>query len=344
MSRRYLYFLCLFAFLPMLGGRASAVDKSQCIAFVDVTVIPMDRQQVLPHRTVLVRGDRIAEITSAGQAKVPRQCTAIDGRQRFLIPGLVDSHVHLPLAERTDQLLILQILLANGITAGINMEGSSEILELRDEIRDGKLKAPTLYTTGIFIQQPAFMTPEQVRKEVIDEKRAGYDFIKVHGELTTDAYDTLFDTARAERIRVVGHVPSNLGIDAALGRQSLIVHAEEFLYSYFQFHRDLPTDPAEVNRMVRDIAKRTAESGTWVSPTLSVFRQIYIGVPQVNYGTDQINVVDNSIRGAGRRIDIGLSYELNGGGGLNVLSSGNDVQGVHTERLVGSGVKLVAGF
>jgi hypothetical protein len=69
-------------------------------------------------------------------------------------------------------------------------------------------------------------------------------------------------------------VPSNLGIEAALGRQALIVHSEEFLYSYFQFQRDLPTDPAEIDRMVGEIAKKTAQSGTWVSPTVSVFRQI----------------------------------------------------------------------
>ena len=67
---------------------------------------------------------------------------------------------------------------------GINTEGSAEILALRNDIRAGKVTAPTIYTTGIFIQQPAFMTPEQVRKEVpIGEKAAGYDFIKVHGNL-----------------------------------------------------------------------------------------------------------------------------------------------------------------
>jgi hypothetical protein len=258
----------------LLGGGARAADRSRCSAFVDVAVIPMDREQVLSHETVLIRGDRIAEITSGGQAKVPGKCTVIDGQHRFLIPGLVDSHVHLPLSGRADQLLVLQMLLANGITTGINMEGSPEILDLRNQIRSGKLLAPTLYTTGIFIQQPAFITAEQVRKEVIAEKRVGYDFIKVHGELTKEAYDALFHTAQAEHIRVIGHVPSNLGVDAALGRQSLIVHAEEFLYSYFQFHRDLPNDPEEIDRMVRDISKRTAESGTWVSPTLSVFRQI----------------------------------------------------------------------
>jgi hypothetical protein len=154
------------------------------------------------------------------------------------------------------------------------MEGSPEIVVLRDHIERGETVAPKIYTTGPFIQQPAFMTAEQVRTEVVSQKKAGYDFIKVHGDLTQEAFDALFETARAQHLRVVGHVPSNLGIEAALGRQALIVHSEEFLYSYFQFHRDLPTDPAEIDRMVGEISKKTAESGTWVSPTLSVFRQI----------------------------------------------------------------------
>jgi hypothetical protein len=73
-------------------------------------------------------------------------------------------------------------------------------------------------------------------------------------------------------------------------------------------------------------------------------RFIYIGVPQINYGIGQINVTDNSIRGAGSSTDTGLDYQLNGGNGLNVLSSGNNVQAVHTDRAVGRGVKLVVGL
>ena len=265
---------CVVFALVVLGVRPSLAEGQSCSAFVDVTVVPMDGPQVLTNQTVVIRDDRIVDVTRADQAKVPDQCTTIDGRHRYLSPGLVDSHVHLPLRGRADQLLVLQLLLANGVTTGINMEGSPEILSLRNQIRTAQFTAPTIYTTGIFIQQPAFMTAEQVRKQVIAEKAAGYDFIKVHGDLTKEADDALFETAQSQHIRVVGHVPSNLGIDAALGRQVLIVHAEEFLYSYFQFHRDLPTDPAEIDRMVQDISRRTAKSGTWVSPTLSVFRQI----------------------------------------------------------------------
>lgn len=273
-SFRYLSWLFVSPlFLPVHAAQAQSAVPS-CTAFVHVSVIPMDRQEIARDRTVVVRGDRIAEVTPSEQATVPPHCAIIDGRHRYLMPGLVDSHVHLPLSGDADQRLVLQMLLANGITTGINMEGSAEILQLRNQIRARKLLAPTLYTTGIFIQQPAFMTAQQVEKELIAEKAAGYDFIKVHGSLTKEAYDALFATAEKQHIRVVGHVPANLGIDAALGRQSLIVHAEEFLYSYFQFHRDPPTDDSELDRMIRDISARTAKSGTWVSPTLSVYQQI----------------------------------------------------------------------
>jgi imidazolonepropionase-like amidohydrolase len=258
----------------LLASSGGLLTAQSCTAFVGVSVISMANDQISADETVIVRGGRIAAIGPSRDVTIRHACTTVDGRSRYLMPGLVDSHVHLPLSGREDQLLVLNMLLANGITMAINMEGSPQIVGLRDEIRAGKLMAPTLYTTGKFIQQPEFQTADQVEKEVLAEKAAGYDFIKVHGELTKEAYDAVFKTASKVHMRVVGHVPGNLGIDAALGRQSLIVHSEEFLYSYFQFHRDLPVEPAEIDQMVRVISERTASSGTWVSPTLSVFHQI----------------------------------------------------------------------
>jgi hypothetical protein len=73
-------------------------------------------------------------------------------------------------------------------------------------------------------------------------------------------------------------------------------------------------------------------------------RFVYIGVPTVNYGTGQINVTGNSIRGAGGTNDIGLDYQLGAGEGLNLLSSGNNVQAVHTDRVIGAGVKPATSY
>jgi len=71
---------------------------------------------------------------------------------------------------------------------------------------------------------------------------------------------------------------------------------------------------------------------------------VYIGIPQVNYGTGTINVVDNIIRGANGSHDTGLSYEKGGGVGLLVLSADNNVQSAGKPRSVGAGVTLVNGL
>ena len=76
----------------------------------------------------------------------------------------------------------------------------------------------------------------------------------------------------------------------------------------------------------------------------STGRFIYVGVPQVNYKTGEINVVDNVIRGASGKSDIGLSYQLGGGQGLRVLSHDNNVQQAGTPRVVGKGVTLEGGY
>jgi imidazolonepropionase-like amidohydrolase len=112
----------------------------------------MDREQLLPHETVLVRNSEIAQIGPTGYVRIPKACDTIDGCRRYLIPGLTDSHAHLPLTGTADQRLVLQLLLRNGITTAINMEGSREILALRNQIGGGAVFGPKLYTTGPFIQ------------------------------------------------------------------------------------------------------------------------------------------------------------------------------------------------
>ncbi|MGI8989568.1 MAG: amidohydrolase family protein [Bryobacteraceae bacterium] len=255
---------------------AAAFSAALCVgadsvAFVDVNVVPMDRNIVLAHQTVIVRGDRITEAGPAKSVRVPHGALVVDGRHRYLMPGLTDFHVHMPETDQ-DRKDELKLFIANGITTVVNMRGTPEILALRNQVRQGEVIGPTIYTTGPYINEPEFTTPEQVRDEAIAQKRAGYDFIKIHGELSSAAYAALSDAAREQHIRVVGHVPAKLGIHAVLGRQSLIVHAEEFLNSGY-------TSPAE-------IAKETARAGTdaktWVSPTLAVFREIIYQVSDID--------------------------------------------------------------
>lgn len=64
------------------------------VAFVDVTVVPMDKEQTLPHQTVVVVGGRITQVVSAASVRVPHGAMKINGMGKFLMPGLADMHVH----------------------------------------------------------------------------------------------------------------------------------------------------------------------------------------------------------------------------------------------------------
>ncbi len=64
-------------------------------AFVDVNVIPMDRERVLEGQTVVVADGRIKSIDHAATSEIPAGARRIEAAGRYLIPALSDMHVHL---------------------------------------------------------------------------------------------------------------------------------------------------------------------------------------------------------------------------------------------------------
>ena len=107
-----------FVFVLVLFS--AAVIAAQTTAFVGVNVIPMDKERVLNNQTVIIRNGLIAEIGDAKKVKVPKDAVKIDGRGKFLIPGLVDMHTHLlsdseeyPDSITEDE---LRVMVANGVT------------------------------------------------------------------------------------------------------------------------------------------------------------------------------------------------------------------------------------
>src|SRR5262245_15263772 len=59
-------------------------------AITDATIIPMDRDSAIRNATILIRDGRIAEIGPSSRVSVPGNARTIDGRGKWVIPGLVD--------------------------------------------------------------------------------------------------------------------------------------------------------------------------------------------------------------------------------------------------------------
>src|SRR6185436_17693921 len=90
---------------------AGAQPKPNGVAFTHVNVIPMDRERVLADQTVIVSGGVITNVGPANSIAVPAGTPTVDGRNRYLIPGLIDAHVHL-VGPRDIELAVLKIFIA----------------------------------------------------------------------------------------------------------------------------------------------------------------------------------------------------------------------------------------
>jgi imidazolonepropionase-like amidohydrolase len=268
---------CMYRAAP--PQQAVAVDSSS-IAFVDVSIVPMDSGRVIHHRTVIVRGGRIAEIGAADSIRPAVGSARVDGRGRYLMPGLADMHAH---PDSQD----LALYVANGVTTIRVMAGDTGVLRWREEIRAGRRVGPAIYTAGPILDgkppTAPFMRPvgtaEDATKAVDEQRAAGYDFIKIYNLLSADAYRAIVDEARRLGVPVAGHVPISVGLRGALAaHQASIEHLRG--YAAEAVRPDAPIKPsvdfrsrilawnyADESRFA-ELARATRDAGVWNCPTL----------------------------------------------------------------------------
>src|SRR5687767_15335739 len=118
------------------------------LAIVGVDVVDPVSGTVARDRTVVVDDDRIVAVGTRGATRVPRGATRVDGRGRWLIPGLVDAHVHLfnTYSKRAPNDWALPMFVANGVTTVREMAADAESLAVvarwREEAASGVRVAP----------------------------------------------------------------------------------------------------------------------------------------------------------------------------------------------------------
>lgn len=208
-------------------------DRSQAVtAFVDVTVIPMDRERRLPGQTVVVRGDRIVALGPVARVEVPDGATRVEGRGKFLIPGLAEMHAHIPGGQASDSAVerTLFLYVAGGLTTIRGMLGHPRHLELRARAASGELLSPTIYAAGPSLNGNSLPDPAAARRAATEQKEAGYDLLKIHPGVSREAFDTLVTVARAVGIPYAGHVPTEVGVARAIeARYASIEHLDGYV-------------------------------------------------------------------------------------------------------------------
>src|SRR5690349_10694208 len=116
--RNYVLSLLCISAVALLAAPA---QDSAVVLIRDATVVHARSPSVIPHRDIVVRGNRIADVRATGSGKIPKGAKVVDARGKFLIPGLWDMHTHTLTADRVPTWLALFV--ANGVT-GIRDMGS----------------------------------------------------------------------------------------------------------------------------------------------------------------------------------------------------------------------------
>ncbi|MCR9097139.1 MAG: amidohydrolase family protein [bacterium] len=217
------------------------------LAIEDVTVIEVEIDDTAegdvliferPDHRVVVAGDRIVWVGPSG--KGPPAERTVDGRDRFLIPGLWDAHVHFLYDEAlTDAMSGL--FLDWGITSVRDTGGHFETLvAMREGLRASDAASPRIFLSGPLLDgrlvvydgaspsQPALGTSipdaEAAARQVALLAEGGADLIKIYELVSPDAFDALVTAAREHGLPIASHVPLSLTADVAGPRVDSMEH------------------------------------------------------------------------------------------------------------------------
>jgi hypothetical protein len=229
-----------------------AVARDVSLAILNVTVVDPETRSVKRDQNLYIDGGRIVALTASSARNEFVPASTLDGQGRYLIPGLMDMHVH-----AAGALLIrptFTLLLANGVTAIRDMsadcrkpeEANAFCIEhyraLAHQIETGQLAGPrplVLASAVIVGPTQTGMNPgaepviipsnaDDGRRLADYLKARGVDVIKVYDTVPRDAYFALLEAAKGAHIEVSGHLPSAVSvIEASQAGQRTLEHARD---------------------------------------------------------------------------------------------------------------------
>lgn len=304
--------------LTVAGLVVPAVLQAQTapVAITNVTVIPMDRERTLTDQTVIVRDGRIVAVGPAASTSVPAGATRVDGRGKYLMPGLAEMHAHVPPGSPTDEQLadIMFLYVANGITTIRGMLGAPYQIELKAKLASGTMLGPRLFPAAPSLNGNTAPTPDAAVALVRAAAETGYDLMKIHPGLSRPTWDAAVAEMKRHEMTFGGHVPMAVGVVHAIRSGiSTIDHVDGYLEAavrdssvYAQPGAALgdviaAVDPARF-RALADLAKA---HGVWNVPTMYLWENFYndatpeelAALPEMRYvSAAQVNAWQNQKR------------------------------------------------
>ncbi|MEP1152757.1 MAG: amidohydrolase family protein [Balneola sp.] len=271
--------LAFIVFRTQLGPDHVQKVSGDVTAFINVSVLPMTSDIVLEDQTVVVTGDRITLIASSKDVELSDEATIINGKGRFLLPGLAEMHGHVPptnppsnaprymTMEYVKNTLFLYT--AAGVTTVRGMLGWPNQLELKEKVASGEYIGPNLYLAGPSFNGNSIGSVQEALDRVNEQVEEGWDLLKIHPGLSTEQYDAMANRAKELGISFGGHIPSDVGIIHAIEMgQETIDHMD----GYVAYLDDYSGE--ELDEKINELLTLTKDNNVWVVPTQALWETI----------------------------------------------------------------------
>ncbi|SMO69364.1 amidohydrolase family protein [Fodinibius sediminis] len=239
--------LILLFILPC-SFHAQPIDASSSpIVISDVIIVDVVKGQLIPDQTVIIAGQQITGLGQVDSLSTPGHATMINARNKYLIPGLWDMHVHLddkPGLHFTDKdkKMTLDLLVVHGIVGVRDMGGNlRQLAEWKRWTANEQLIAPQIIAAGPYLDgNPSLQryysyplsTAEQARSLVRTlNKNSNIDFVKVYSNLSRKTYVAIAEEANKLGIPFAGHLPPTIKLEEAIeAGQRSFEHGDPLAY------------------------------------------------------------------------------------------------------------------
>ena len=221
----------------LFAAAMAAPASAETTILSNVTVIDGTGKPAAPNSGIVMTDGKITWVGPMAQLKAPKGATTRDLSGKYVMPGIIDSHVHVGMMkdvtqdvkfyDRANVETDLKIYAAYGVTA-VAVAGTDKdvIFDIRNDLRKTRPTMARVFTSGqglvfkggyggLFGLNVPVSTPEEARKAVAAEAAKGVDFIKmwvdderemIPNKMPYEITKAAIDEAKKRKIKVWAHV------------------------------------------------------------------------------------------------------------------------------------------
>ncbi|WP_209406366.1 amidohydrolase family protein [Pseudozobellia sp. WGM2] len=301
----------LFFFIIVIPNCEAQTNDSKSTAFTNITLIDVEKSKSLENMTIIINNDKIKSVFPSNSQQIPTNVEIIDMTGHYIIPGLIDGHVHLFANQNRNA--DLKKLLFSGVTSLRDMGGDARIYQkLNKNIANGTMLSPNIYYSATFFG-PEFLEDPRTKfankginpgeapwmrvvkddtnlTEVISEAREiGVTGIKAYASISPDLLKKISEEAHNQGLKVWSHSatfpskPSDAvraNVDAISHGVGMITEEAETVPNSFNdaILNFIPLQDFEnanaLSNVYVDLLQSMKSNGTIFEPTISAWKRV----------------------------------------------------------------------